>query len=812
MRNLVRQIKAALIQPGRCRQAGLIGAIVGLGSLPLWAQSLQLPSPDTAIQQADQLPPEKLSEQLTQLEIDAETRDRLRFDPAWQPIVKAVRLDLMQLKWGNSQLENPVWQRYGAKAYPLLDYYARSADPTRRAYGMLGLRSLGSPYTTRWLERQLQRHSLSSFDVVTTSTDSLLAPETAGFEQDDWQQAFGLDQPQIRDRLVQIAQANLDPPTSPTYYRQFNLEFLIAVLGYEAVLPSQPSSFDPQSVPSTPAWDRYQQLGTPTPAQVQQAIADYRQQPRPTQDYILVQRLGAVKAGEISAAERQFLQALAASDSTDQIWALAELDRHGDPQASAQLETILNGNLEQLYPLTRLVSYADGLYLRLDQATHAYYLLLGMVQKYPKSRLVEAARAYGNLRGASYFGGEPRSAELLRQIAQRTPLQTTTAWQGWLNQYADHPGADDATYFIARGWQDQNQILAAFDLWVQLMTQSVGDGDATYLAWGHVRSLLDVGLSLEQLEKLPQLYRSAPLAPLFRYALAVRYARQQNYAKALQVSNGLDLRQMPEQALSSYYNPRIWGGDAAPGWNDAKNNAQAVQQTLQTWLNEQRPRWQKLLQLQTENTPQARYQIAADWAAEGGWKNGYLALWDDQRTYHLPAEAQYFCQVYWVCNTALRGTEAVQSSYQQASQNAIVLKLYQQLLADAQTPEALREKSLFMSASTLLSQWEDYPYGETLRMHPLPGMAGAPIAVDSDNFEAQQAADAEMQRDYIAALDQILAQLQQEFPDSVYTDDLLFSRYSLSGNSADLQQIVQRYPNGDRAEEARFLLLHAKPR
>lgn len=789
-----------------------VGALGCVVCLPLWAQSLQIPAPEEAIQQADQLPPDELFEQITQLEIDAEIRDKLRFDLAWQPMVKAVQQDVMQLKWGNSQLENPVWQRYGAKAYPLLDYYARSADPTRQAYGLLGIRSLGKPYTTRWLERQIQRRSLSNFYLVSASEAQLATPESAAFDQNpDWQPIFGLDDPQTRNHLVQLAQANLEPPSSPTYYDQFNLGFLTAVLGYEAVFPTV---LDSQPTPVIPFWDRYEQLSQPSLEQVQQAIAAYRQQPRQTQDYILVKRLGKIKAGEISTAGRQFLQALANNDfdgsddsnaSADQIWALAELDRHGDLQASDRLQAMLNGNLEDFYPLTRLVSYVDGFSPGFDKATHAYYLLLGMTEKYPQSRFVQAAREYGNLRGFSYFGGEPRNPDDPQQSQQvpRSFAAQTAAWQSWLNRYPDHPGADDATYFIARGWQDQNQILAALDLWVQLMTQQVGDSDATYLAWGHVRSLLDVGLSLEQLEKLPQNYRSSPILPLFRYALAVHYARQQNYAKALEVSQGLDLSQMSPKVLETYYNARLWSD--LYGRAQDKSNAAMVQQSIQAFLIEQRQRWQTLQQLQIENTPTARYQIAANWASEGGWKNGYLALWDDQRTYALPTSNSYFCQIYWVCNVALRG-QAAQTSYQQASQNAIALSLFQQILKEPATPAEIQEESLFMVASTLLWQWEDHPYGETLQIHPPIGVSGSQIVLQPDNFEQQTATDARMKQDYLAAISAIVVQLQQKFPDSHYIDDLLFSRYAMSGDVADLQTIVERYPSGDRVEEARFLL------
>ncbi|MDW7696060.1 hypothetical protein R9208_29680, partial [Flammeovirgaceae bacterium SG7u.132] len=81
--------------------------------------------------------------------------------------------------------------------------------------------------------------------------------------------------------------------------------------------------------------------------------------------------------------------------------------------------------------------------------------------------------------------------------AKKTPAQRSLSWQQWLSKYPDHPGADDATYHLARSMQNNNDVMGAMRLWNKLMIQSVGDGDAIYLAYPHVRSLLDVGLTTE---------------------------------------------------------------------------------------------------------------------------------------------------------------------------------------------------------------------------------------------------------------------------------------------------------------------------
>jgi hypothetical protein len=104
----------------------------------------KIPSPAEMLRLTDSFSPEEIS----QLEIDDVLRDRLRFDPQWQKIAQAVRQDMIQAKWGRDPVKNPAWKRYGAKAYPLLSYYASFGDGTRRKYGIEGIRSLGKPYTT----------------------------------------------------------------------------------------------------------------------------------------------------------------------------------------------------------------------------------------------------------------------------------------------------------------------------------------------------------------------------------------------------------------------------------------------------------------------------------------------------------------------------------------------------------------------------------------------------------------------------------------------------------------------------------------
>lgn len=778
--------------------------------LPLQGQLPRiLPSPQEASEQAEQLSPEELVD----LEIDEEIRDRLRFDPTWRAIAQAVQQDLMIIKWGNGQVQEPIWERFGAKTLPLLSYYVRSADPTRQAYGMAGIRSLGAPYSTLWLERQLeQRQSGTNFYLLTQDPTTLLnqASYNPSYDYEQWKRDFGLDNPQTRERLIELARANLEPTNAGNDYGQFNLAFLEAMLGYEAVHP-EANPPEEEAAPEIPQWDQLAELPQPSEAQVQEAIAYYRSLPPNTQEYILVERLGSVKAGELSPVGTALLKYLAANvGSENRMWAIAELNRHGDPEGEAALQEIINGDLSQLQPLTYLVQYDPFYDGDLAKSSHAYFLLVGIAEQYPDSKFIRASREYGDLTGYSYFGSAPRSQEIRDRIANKTPQERMQDWQDWLSRYPDHPGADDATYFLARALEDQNDPVAAMRYWVQMMTETPGDGDASYLAFPHVRTLLDVGLTTQQVETLYEQYQEEAIAPLFRYALAVRQAREHNYAEALELSEGLNLTEMPAEILSSYYRN--------DSWFSSYNRQVEIQIEMQDMLTEQRQRWQQLQQLQAENTPESRYQLASNWAGAGGWKNGYLAVWDQWRTGYLPTGSwgNEYCEKFWVCNLNLRQVDAVQNSYRQASQNAIALSLYQDLLDDPSTPANLREKTLYMTASTLLWQWENHPLGETLRIHPVAGMNGdrpsldlTPISDPETDYEQRQENYKQIEQDYLSYLDNTIATLQSEFFNSPYIDDLLFSRYAMSGQPQYLEQIVENYGEGDRAAEARFLLEHS---
>jgi hypothetical protein len=252
-------------------------------------------------------------------------------------------------------------------------------------------------------------------------------------------------------------------------------------------------------------------------------------------------------------------------------------------------------------------------------------------------------------------------------------------------------------------------------------------------------------------------------------------------------------------------------------WQQAK---QKVRQEMQEMLVEQRQRWQQLLSWQQENTPESRYKIASSWATTGGWKNGYLPLWNGRRAVNLPASNpqedinrdssrhsnDYWCQLSWVCDRASRGEAAVRTAYQKGNSNAVALALYQNILNDPKTPHTVRERSLYMVAATLMEQWDNfYSIREMHQIHPPAGVIAGPKK-RVDRSYGKTYLELNIAADYQRRIDGLIAELEAKFPRSSYTDDLLMFSYFLSWQPRYLKQIVEKHPNSDRLEEAQVLL------
>ncbi len=721
-----------------------------------------------------------------------------------------------------------VWYRYGAPpslhnqaerwfplTYPLLAHWSQSEDPARSGYALQVLLRHGQPYTSAWLEERL-KHNRSGSDFSQAIRDPL-----TGKTFEDWQQLFGLDQPAPRQRLIQLAIANLkDQPT----WQQFNADFLNTLtsegLGNRvwpqllAAAQSAPPArarvllelfpYDFEGLPSNLAqqvralranlppdpdqsntWDAIEQfrsLTNPTP----QSVLAFYQTLSLAQQQLLLSQMPTTATGLSPSARLLLDQVVRAENSPNRILAAAVLLSQNDPRGREILAGVVDGDLQAL-----------------NSVQSDYLLLLQVAQAFPDSRFSRACREYAAIRGGTYFGDyRPTVGDDWHEVQRRLPAASEAArWRGWLADYPDHPGADDAGYWLGRSLEWQGQRVEALQQFANLLATPTGDGDMQSAIRDRFLLLLDVGTTAQELDQFLKANAQHPLAPVVRYALALHLARSHAYDQALALSEGLALADLSQQYLGA-------GSLGESGQNASE---------IQTAFEAQRQRWRHLSQWLPLDTPQKRYALASAWAAEDGWKNGYLVFYNGSRT------AQLAFGIY--SNDARDNTE-IADGYRRANANVVALALLWPLLTGPNPPAELVEKSRYLQVALLYRQFISYPPPETEAMHPLPQFA-AGVGADaslytpaadpyapppSDPYYLAYRANREREAWYVRQAIDATHQLLAQFPQSRFGDDALLSLYEMSGDARFLDQLLARFPQGDRAEEARaarFVARHA---
>lgn len=325
-----------------------------------------IPSPREAFEQVEAMSQEEIS----QVTITDEIRDELRLDPEWQSLLREVRGNMMEFKWGARKFSESgwIWDKYGGKVYPLLNYYTKSGDASRNYYGIVGIRKLGKPYTITWLKERLKENQEITnyyfFDYVTSE-------EYGDFEED-----FALSNPEIKDRIINLALENWKYEGST--YRSFNRQFLLALLDYDyeefyKLVPDKDeyALFDINSHPLLLKWLELEDLTFQSESQIQEGISLFKKMSVEAKEYILIDFLTKVNAGEISVLSSSLLKSLAQESSSPyKMWAIAELDRHGIPEGIELLREKVNGNLKSLSSINFKSVEKDRLY-----DSHIYFLL-----------------------------------------------------------------------------------------------------------------------------------------------------------------------------------------------------------------------------------------------------------------------------------------------------------------------------------------------------------------------------------------------------------------------------------------------------
>ncbi|MBD2099540.1 tol-pal system YbgF family protein [Leptolyngbya sp. FACHB-261] len=710
-----------------------------------------------------------------------------------------------------------VWYRYGAPeslyqrsdrwfplTYPVLARWSQSENPVQRGYALAALLRHGQPYTTWWLNSQLKRNP-EDLTFSSLITDLVTSQPVEG-----WQQAFGLDRPETQQRLIQLAIAHLRDQNP---WQQFNTDFLrtLAEQGLSAqvwpqVLTAAQSAkpeqaqvlldvfpYELQGVPNdlaeqvkrlkaslpTPAdqsgsWDVLQKFQNIENLSGQSVIALY-QKLSASEQQALLNDAANLPPGLPESLRLLLTQLVQDQRNPNRLLAAAVLLSQKDPQGRDVVEAAANGDLKTLNSIQN------------------YYLLLQVAQTFPDSRFAQGCRDYAAIRGGTYFGDyRPYSYEAREVHRQLPAAEEEVRWRDWLKTYPDHPGADDAGYWLGRTLEWQGRRTEALKQFADLLVQPTGDGDMQYAIRSRFLMMLDVGSTNSDLEQFLKSNANHPLAAAIQYALALHSAREHHYSDALKLSQNLSLTEVSR----NYLNNKLFD------WS-SEDPAQ-----VQFDFEEQRQRWQTLNKLADLSQLQKRYALASAWANAEGWKNGYLVFYNGGRTGEL---------AFGIYSNDKRDSQIIAEGYRSANHNAVALDLLWPLLKGQNVPADLVEKSRYLQVMLLYRQFVSYPPPETETMHPLPHFS-AEVGADTSlympptqpyapkpndpyfpTYQAEQGRDAW----YVRQAAHITKQLITQFPNSRYGDDALLALYEMTGEAHYLDTLLSRFPGGDRSEEAR---------
>ncbi|MEN9225037.1 MAG: hypothetical protein Q6M54_06145 [Thermostichus sp. DRC_bins_24] len=723
--------------------------------------------------------------------------------------------------YGDSEgFEPGQTDRWFPLTYPVLARWGESADPVRSSYAFQTLQGHGLPYSRWWLEDRLRQNPAQFFTPAALfggydySSGQVVAPRY---------ELFGLDRPESVTRLTELALAGIQAD-SPDW--SFNLNWLNSLLTQEAfpfrdrvygvLLPALQSSpparaekllsalpYGEEGIPtwalsevravrervldggaSSPYIDFYaradQVLALEQPT-VQRVRPLYEDLPPSSREFFLLQ---IADPETLNPAAQVLLRSVVADEADPQrVLAAALLYLKGDPTGEPLLQVALNEEFGFLYGI------GD------------YLVLLQLAEAFPNSRFTRACQEYAQIRGGSYFGHFPYDFETGERISRPfPPAEEEARWRTWLATYPDHPGADDAFFWLTRTLEWQGKRKEALTHLADWVVGPFGDGDMRYSLRSRLLLLLDTGTSRSDLETFLSDHSDHPLATAVRYALAVRHAREHRYDQALQLTENLSL-----DALLDRY-PLLDGSYWLSDWDPEAGTRPRLDPELQG----QRERWRKLSRWQNQSTPQQRYQLAAHWASFQGWRNGYLWLFNQTRAASLnwdplqppPPEA----------------TSSL-TDHQRANHHAVAAQLFGSLLQDPATPADVQEKSLYWQVVILYRQYTSYPPGETEAIHPLPGFPAAigedaslfntplPDYVDPGSPGYRYFLEAKaLQNWYARQAIQAGNELLARFPRSRYAGDVLMSLYGLTVDITFLERLLAQFPDSERALEAEYAL------
>ncbi|CAG7637811.1 hypothetical protein ACFQI7_07800 [Paenibacillus allorhizosphaerae] len=381
-----------------------------------------------------------------------------------------------------------------------------------------------------------------------------------------------------------------------------------------------------------------------------------------------------------------------------------------------------------------------------------------LTEMYPSGELAAGARLYESIRGKPYFYFEEDGWYNSDGKDYYAPEEAIGLWLDFLERYPKHPGADDAAYRLARCYQKAGDSENAM-LWL-IRAAQLGDRDLGYDASGMLLFVLDVEMSSARLEAVRADRLPAWMKPWLDYSMAVEYIREKRYREAARSLQSF---------IDTYQGKDLFTGARALARGDEQEIPLAASR-YPFWekVGEQLQLAERMAKL-TEEAEQATGTVKAD-----GQYALAAAIYREPLLYynHLwRGERQSF---FWLGGIKSMDYNEPLDRYI-GRFNHLIQAIEQFQKIDVQQANAQTAAKMLFSIALSYSKLAHY--GEEVSYHT----SGAKL------------------NEKVTEYAKLLA---ETFPDSELADDALMLIYSHTKDKRWLEQIVARYPQGDRAEEA----------
>jgi outer membrane protein assembly factor BamD (BamD/ComL family) len=399
-------------------------------------------------------------------------------------------------------------------------------------------------------------------------------------------------------------------------------------------------------------------------------------------------------------------------------------------------------------------------------------VFLRLINRYPKSKLAEGAREYSRLTGgASYFGPEINQSSAQVSSVLRLPLNPSDeikVWPIFLQKYPGHPASDDAVYRIARAYEIKGDYGQAALTYYQ--ASNLPD-KALLVASSRVLFIVDLLMNSKSVEKLIKNNPYPELTPVFQYSKAIHLVREGDLSLAIKNL---------EQFINSYENKILIG------LVNTGEDPVAITEKSNFWKNikDQIKNLKELENIRRENISDKQIYKEASF-----WFNHYLSsynyFWRSLQTstfsLFIPDWEGPITSIRWSMRHEF--IQNATKGYDSQNGNLTSILLFQKILADYPN-SSLAEKAKY---SIILNYYW---------LH----QEGWPVSQEQKDS-------------WVEAAVKNVNEFIQQFPQSSMCDDALITigdigapRFQLNA----LEQIIEDYPNGDRAKEAKELLASLK--